>query len=657
MCDASDFAVGSVLGQRNTKHFQLIHYASKTMTDAQAHYITTEKELLAMVYAFEKFRPHLVLSKTIVYTDHSALKYMLAKGAENLAADHLSRLENPHQSDSEKKEITEIFPLETLEMVTFRGDSNTPWFANIANYRAGNFIVKGMSSQQKKKFFKDVKHYSWDDPYLFRIYADQVIRRCVYGQEAVDILTACHNGLIGDIMVPTTALKKSLISVFIGRRFIEMPMTWSHGGIEFISPFPSSRGNKYILVGVDYLSKWVEAKALPTNDARVVCRFLKSLFPCFGTPRAIISDRGQPLCGFKCDEDIDGKLKFLKNHIREWSKTSTGTEEEISTRADIINKIQQCDKLDSMEMAQKAKVKWAVEGDENSGFFHGMLNKKRSILNVRGVTVDGMWVDSPNKVHPNQQRELESEVTNEEIKKAVWECGMDKASGPDGFTFGFFRHFWYLVEKEVYDAVSVSMVQEKKKQTLIFKVDFEKAYDSVRWDFLDDVLSKFGFGDKWRKWIQCCLHSSRGSIIINGSPTEEFQFGKGLKQGDLLSPFLFILIMESFHLSVQRVVDEGMFHGINLGGVVNLSHMFYADDAVFVGQWSESNISTLLHVLECFHRVSGLKINMSKSKIMRIHVDNVNVSRAANKLGCLVLKTPFLYLGSSVGGAMHRLQA
>ncbi|GKD23006.1 reverse transcriptase domain-containing protein [Tanacetum coccineum] len=79
MCDASDFAVGAVLGQRKTKHFQPIHYASKTMTDAQAHYTTTEKELLAIVYAFEKFRPYLVLSKTIVYTDHSTVKYFLAK--------------------------------------------------------------------------------------------------------------------------------------------------------------------------------------------------------------------------------------------------------------------------------------------------------------------------------------------------------------------------------------------------------------------------------------------------------------------------------------------------------------------------------------------------------------------------------------------------
>ncbi|GJS36047.1 reverse transcriptase domain-containing protein [Tanacetum coccineum] len=189
MCDASDFAIGAVLGQRKNKHFQPIHYASKTITEAQAHYTTTEKELLAVVYAFEKFRSYLVLSKSIVYTDHSAIKYLFAKkdakarlmrwilllqefdveirdkkGAENLAADHLSRLENPHQNEFENKEITETFPLETLGSVALR-DDNTPWFADFANYHAGNFIVKGMSSQQKNKFFKDVKHYFWDDPF------------------------------------------------------------------------------------------------------------------------------------------------------------------------------------------------------------------------------------------------------------------------------------------------------------------------------------------------------------------------------------------------------------------------------------------------------------------------------------------------------------
>ncbi|GKB97305.1 reverse transcriptase domain-containing protein [Tanacetum coccineum] len=194
----------AVLGQRKTKHFQPIHYASKTMTDGQPYYTTTEKELLAVVYAFDKFWPYLVLSKTIVYTNHSALKYLLAKqdakprllrwilllqefdviirdkkGAENLAAHQLSRLENPHQDVLENKEITKTFPLETLGMVTFRGDDSTPWFAEFSNYHAGNFVIKGISSQQKNKFFKDVKHYFWEDPYLFKICVDQVIRRCV----------------------------------------------------------------------------------------------------------------------------------------------------------------------------------------------------------------------------------------------------------------------------------------------------------------------------------------------------------------------------------------------------------------------------------------------------------------------------------------------
>nr|GEW51138.1 reverse transcriptase domain-containing protein [Tanacetum cinerariifolium] len=273
------------------------------------------------------------LSKTIVYTDHPALKYLLAKqdakprllrwilllqefdvvirdrkGAENLTADHLSRLENPHQSDPEKKEITETFPLETLGMVIFYGDSNTPWFADISNYHAGNFIVKGMSSQQKKKFFKDVKHYFWDDPYLFRICTDQVIRWCVYGKEAVDILTACHNGPTEGHHGANYTAKKVFDS----------------------GSFMSSRGNKYILVAVDYLSKWVEAKALPTNDAQVVCKFLKSLFAHFGTPRAIISDRGTHFCNDQFAKDM---LKYGVTH-----RLSTAYHPQMSKQLEVLNR-------------------------------------------------------------------------------------------------------------------------------------------------------------------------------------------------------------------------------------------------------------------------------------------------------------------------------
>ncbi|GKB60453.1 reverse transcriptase domain-containing protein [Tanacetum coccineum] len=297
ICDASDYAVGAVLGQRKTKHFQPIHYASKTMTDAQAHYTTTEKKLLAVVYAFEKFRPYLVLLKTIVYTYHSALKYLLAKqdskprllrwilllqefdviirdkkGAENIMADHLSRLENP------------------------------------------KVILR---KRKLPKHFLS-RHLGW-------ICADQVIRRCVYGQEAVDILTACHNGPIGGHHGANYKAKKVFDSGFYWptiyqdahdlvtrcdacqrqgkisqhdemlQNAIQVCEIFDIWGINFMGQFSSSRGNKYILMAVDYLSKWVEANALPTNDARVVCKFLKSLFARFGTPRAIISDRDCPV--------------------------------------------------------------------------------------------------------------------------------------------------------------------------------------------------------------------------------------------------------------------------------------------------------------------------------------------------------------------------
>nr|GEZ03419.1 reverse transcriptase domain-containing protein [Tanacetum cinerariifolium] len=219
---------------------------------------------------------------------------------ENLVADHLSRLENPYKNVLDPKEINEKFPLKTLSMVSFRGDSNAPWFADFTNYHAGNFIVKGMISQQKNKFFKDVKHYFWDDPFLFKICADQVIRRCMHGKEALDILEACHNGLTGGHHGANLTAKKIFDAGFFwptiykdAHEFVkncdscqrkgkisqwdEMPQNSIHvckifdfWGIDFMGPFLSSRGNKYILVAVDYLSKWVEAKALPTNDARVV---------------------------------------------------------------------------------------------------------------------------------------------------------------------------------------------------------------------------------------------------------------------------------------------------------------------------------------------------------------------------------------------------
>nr|GEU82303.1 reverse transcriptase domain-containing protein [Tanacetum cinerariifolium] len=292
MCDASDFAIGAILGQRIKKHFRPIHYASKTMTQAETNYMTTKKEMLAVVYAFEKFHSYLIMNKSIVYTDYSALKYLFSKkdakarllrwilllqefdfkvidtkGAENYAADHLSRLKNPYENVFDPKEINETFPLETLNKVAHHN--------------------------------QNVRHYFWDDPYLFKTCADQMIHRCVAGQEAIDILKACHSGPTGGHYGANYTAKKAFNSGFywptiyrdafelvkhcdscqcqgkisqkdeMPQNYIQVCEIFDVWGIDFMGPFPSSKGNKYILVVVDYLSKWIEAKALPTNDARV----------------------------------------------------------------------------------------------------------------------------------------------------------------------------------------------------------------------------------------------------------------------------------------------------------------------------------------------------------------------------------------------------
>nr|GEZ42046.1 reverse transcriptase domain-containing protein [Tanacetum cinerariifolium] len=194
------------------------------------------------------------------------------RGAENYAVDHLSRLENPYENVFDPKEINETFPLESLKKVAHK-DPSTPWFADLANYHAGNFIIKDPPGDimepttQRRKFLTQVSTG------LQFIDAYELVKRCDSCQ---------RQGKISQ--------KDEMPQNFI--QICEIFDVW---GIDLMGPFPSSKGNKYIFVAVDYLSRWVEAKALPTNDARVVVK-LKSLFSRFRTPKAIINDRGTHFC-------------------------------------------------------------------------------------------------------------------------------------------------------------------------------------------------------------------------------------------------------------------------------------------------------------------------------------------------------------------------
>ncbi|GJU59676.1 reverse transcriptase domain-containing protein [Tanacetum coccineum] len=234
MCDASDFTVGAVLGQKDGKNFHPIYFASKTLNPAQQKYTVTEKELMAVVFVFNKFRSYLILSKSIVHTDHSALRHLFKKqdakprlirwilllqefdieikdrkGTENVAADHLSRIENDEISDD--SEVDDNFPGETLMEINTKDE---PWFADFANYLVGDIIPKGMTYQQKNKFFSDLKHYFWEEPYLFKVCSDGMIRRCISGPETQTILDQCHHGPTGGHYGPNITAKKVLDSGF-----------------------------------------------------------------------------------------------------------------------------------------------------------------------------------------------------------------------------------------------------------------------------------------------------------------------------------------------------------------------------------------------------------------------------------------------------------
>ncbi|CAN6562434.1 unnamed protein product [Malus baccata var. baccata] len=345
MCDASDYAVGAVLGQRKDKLPHVIYYASRTLNDAQLNYATTEKELLAVVFALEKFRSYLVGAKIIVYTDHAALKYLLSKkdakprlirwvlllqefdleikdkkGSENVVADHLSRLIIPAAKEADSLPLSESFPDEQL----FAAQINTPWFADLVNYLATGVVHPDFSVQQKKKFLSDVKYYFWDEPYLYKYCPDQIIRRCIPEVEQDSVLRFAHQYACGGHFGQKRTAEKILQSGLFWPTLFKDANNWCRAcdrcqrvgnqskrnempqqsilivelfdvwGIDFMGPFPSSHGNQYILVAVEYVSKWVEAIATPTNQGSVVLKFLQGvIFPRFGIPRVIISDGGK----------------------------------------------------------------------------------------------------------------------------------------------------------------------------------------------------------------------------------------------------------------------------------------------------------------------------------------------------------------------------
>ncbi|XP_076916560.1 putative mitochondrial protein AtMg01250 [Bidens hawaiensis] len=164
------------------------------------------------------------------------------------------------------------------------------------------------------------------------------------------------------------------------------------------------------------------------------------------------------------------------------------------------------------------------------------------------------------------------------------------------------------------------------------------------------------FPPKWRGWIRSILASARSSILVNGTHSFEFQFQRGVRQGDPLSPFLFIIGMEAFSCMLNKANDLNIFRGVSLSfNGPTVSHLLYADDAILVGEWSKNNVLNLSRLLRCFHLVSGLQINYSKSNLLGIKVNLDEISAYANLIGCNLGIIPCSYLGLPIGANMNRI--
>ena len=164
---------------------------------------------------------------------------------------------------------------------------------------------------------------------------------------------------------------------------------------------------------------------------------------------------------------------------------------------------------------------------------------------------------------------------------------------------------------------AVNWLKKKKKQGTLLKLDFEKAYDTISWESLDMVLTEMGFGIKWRKWIASCITTSRISIIFNGCPCKPFRMGRGLRQGDPLSPFLFVLVTEVLNRVLIRAAEVGLFKGLQIGSHrETLTHLQFADDTLLFCEANEIYLQNLKKVLLSFQAFSGLAVNYSKSSLL-----------------------------------------
>ncbi|GKB57970.1 RNA-directed DNA polymerase, eukaryota, reverse transcriptase zinc-binding domain protein, partial [Tanacetum coccineum] len=307
-------------------------------------------------------------------------------------------------------------------------------------------------------------------------------------------------------------------------------------------------------------------------------------------------------------------LKNLESKI----DSNIASSEDRETCIKLLHDIDKIDSFEALDLQQKSRIKWDIKGDENSKFF--MVSSIKYKFQPHDPMTDLPSITCPFNLSSFDLDMLEKDVTLEEIKFTIWDCGNDKALGPDGFTFGFIKRYWELLKNDIIKFVT---------------------------RFLDTKKMP-------RSWIRACLESSRTSVLVNGSPTSEFSVKCGIWLGDPLSPFLFIIVMEGLHMNLMEASHSGLIRGIKIGSSdIPLSHMFYEDDVVITTEWSSLDMDNIIRDLQVFYLALGLKINIHKSNVYGVGVSNNEVHYMAINTGCSPGSFPFIYLGLPIGANMN----
>ncbi|XP_050232935.1 uncharacterized protein LOC126681437 [Mercurialis annua] len=490
------------------------------------------------------------------------------------------------------------------------------------------------------------------------------------------------------------------------------------------------------------------SRRLPSSNLVIKLRELRSVIKTWN--REIFGDMNSKLLDTQLKiSELESSADFQDLNDEDGARLST-----LYSEFHLISK-----NLDSL-WHQKSRLNWHSHGDKNSKYFHAMASKHSNSNAISEVLIDETCYNSaPAIKHQvysfyrqlfsrsaeisyslaslpirqllhSQAAALSIPFSEEEIYATLLGCDDNKAPGPDGFNYFFYKKAWksikgdlislfqqfytfanfpvglntaflvlipkfrgasdikdfrpislingvfkliskvlanrlstilpmvisanqfgFIKGRSIHDCHMIAteiihLIKKRREKAFLIKLDFRKAFDTISWQFIIQTLRRMNFDSKWISWITSFFDSAQLSVLLNGCPTENFFMGRGVRQGDPISPMLFVLAVENLRAIFSKAFNLGLLSGIHIDGIQEpVSILQFADDTLLFVPNDLNMISNLLRILRCFELISGLKINYQQSSIIGINVDHLSLSRASEILMCRIEELPITYLG------------